>query len=85
MTKEDFETANKLADELTLNGTQPCTRNDVYTAALTMATFKDNQLKKELTRMIERFNGEESHNAYFSAQTLKELFKNLLPDEPLFA
>jgi hypothetical protein len=56
-----------------------------YMSALDMAVWKDNQCKTELERLMNRFHGEESHKAYFSIETLQELYNNLFQNviEPL--
>lgn len=56
-----------------------------FMSALDMAEWKDNQFKTELERLMNRFVDEESHKAYFSLETLQELYSNLFQNtiEPL--
>lgn len=56
-----------------------------FMSALDMAEWKDNQFKTELEKLMNRFHGEESHRAYFSLETLQELYNNLFQNviEPL--
>ena len=58
---------------------------DAYRAAIKMAEWKDNQFKTELEKLMNRFHGEESHKAYFSLETLQELYNKLFQNviEPL--
>jgi hypothetical protein len=75
----------EIASEYTLQGTTRCTYEEVREAVEQMASYKNNQFKTELERLMNRFHGEESHRAYFSIETLQELYNNIFANaiEPL--
>lgn len=85
LTQDDEEKTLEIAGEYTLEGTTRCTYEEVREAVELMASYKNNQFKTELERLMNRFHGEESHKAYFSLETLQELYKNLFSNvlEPL--
>lgn len=85
LTQDDEEKALEIASEYTLQGTTRCTYEEVREAVELMASYKNNQFKTELEKLMNRFHGEESHRAYFSLETLKELYTNLFQNviEPL--
>lgn len=77
LTQNDEEKALEIALEYTLQGTTRCTYEEVREAVELMACYKNNQLKTELERMMNRFHGEDSPKDYFAFETLKELYDNL--------
>jgi hypothetical protein len=77
LTQDDEEKTLEIALEFTLQCTTRCTYEEVREAVELMASYKNNQFKTELERMMNRFHGEESHKAYFSLETLQELYDNL--------
>lgn len=85
LTQDDEEKTSEIALEFTLQGTTRCTYEEVREAVELMASYKNNQFKTELEKLINRFVDEESHKAYFSIETLKELYNNLFQNviEPL--
>ena len=85
LTQDDEEKTLEIALEFTLQGTTRCTYEEVREAVELMASYKNNQFKTELEKLMNRFHGEESHKAYFSLETLQELYNNLFKNviEPL--
>lgn len=85
LTQDDEEKTLEIALEYTLQGTTRCTYEEVIEAVELMVSYKNNQFKTELERLMNRFVDEESHEAYFSIETLKELYNNLFQNviEPL--
>lgn len=85
LTQDDEEKALEIASEYTLQGTTRCTYEEVREAVELMASYKNNQFKTELEKLMNRFVDEESHKAYFSIETLQELYNSLFKNviEPL--
>lgn len=85
LTLDDEEKALDIALEYTLQGTTRSTYEEVREAVELMATYKNNQFKAAIERLMNRFHGEESHKAYFSLETLQELYSSLFQNviEPL--
>lgn len=85
LTKYDIDKSADIAMEYTLQGTTRCTYEEVKEAVELMASYKNNQFKTELERLMNRFHDEESHKAYFSIETLQELYSTLFKNviEPL--
>lgn len=85
LTENDLEKSYEISLEYTLQGTTRCTFEEVTEAVQLMATYKNRQFKTELENLMNRFHEEESHKAYFSIETLKELYNNLFQNviEPL--
>lgn len=85
LTQDDEEKTLEIASEYTLQGTTRCTYEEVREAVELMASYKNNQFKTELEKLMNRFVDEESHKAYFSIETLQELYNSLFKNviEPL--
>jgi hypothetical protein len=85
LTQDDEEKALEIALEYTLQGTTRCTYEEVREAVELMASYKNNQFKTELEKLMNRFHDEKSHRAYFSLETLQELYNNIFANtiEPL--
>lgn len=85
LTEYDLDKSTEIALEYTLQGTTRCTYAEVKEAVELMATHKNNQFKAAIERLMNRFHGEESHKAYFSIETLQELYDTLFANvfEPL--
>lgn len=83
LTEYDIDKSAEIALEYTLQGTTRCTYEEVKEAVELMATHKNNQFKAAIERLMNRFHGKESDKAYFSIETLQELydtiFANALP------